>query len=156
MKIKAIILVNLIFIALVHISCREKIKVEIKENNLEANQCFTKGEREEIIKTIIETSDFQMFLHPNVKGRLPVQLVKNEFVTSDLKIKSNGYQVIFRDSLILPEGTIHRIRMEEEDCKSKKVTYSVFYPVEGAILTGTIVKSDTKWMAENTNWGIKD
>ncbi|MBC8770015.1 hypothetical protein H4O18_18595 [Arenibacter sp. BSSL-BM3] len=97
-----------------------------------------------------------MFLHPSVEGRLPIKLLENEFITPDLKIESNGYAIVFKDSLNILEGTTHRIRFSDIDCENKRVSYSIFYPIEGAILTGNVVNSDTLWYAEHTNWGIKD
>jgi hypothetical protein len=156
MNKKTIITFGLFFISIVSNSCKDKLNARLEVSTLAPSNCFSKSEKEKIITTILETPDFQMFLHPTVKGRIPVQLVKNEFVTPDLEIESNGYKVVFKDSLILPEGTVHWIRFSDEDCSNKKVSYSIFYPVEGAILNGTVVKLDTLWLVENSNWGIKD
>ncbi|MFX0555928.1 hypothetical protein ACOCEA_03980 [Maribacter sp. CXY002] len=77
-------------------------------------------------------------------------------MTPDLFMKSNGHNVQFMDSLILPDGTMHRIPVTNIDCEEKRVQYSVFYPVEGAVITGSIFKLDSIWKAEDTNWGIKN
>ncbi|MBD1259903.1 hypothetical protein HZY62_04835 [Maribacter polysiphoniae] len=156
MNKKIIIVFSIFFVFPLFIGCKEKTKVRPEENIGGSAICFTKSEKEKIITTIFGTPDFQMFLHPNVEGRLPIQLVKNEFITPDLRIESNGYAIVFKDSLVLPEGTIHEIRIIDQDCEKKRVSYSIFYPIEGAVLTGTIIKSDTLWLVQDTNWGIKD
>ncbi|MEZ4968912.1 MAG: hypothetical protein R2814_04485 [Flavobacteriaceae bacterium] len=116
-------------------------------------ECLDKKDKEKIIETIMSTPDFQMFLHPNVEGRLPVQLVKNEFVTSDLNIFSNGFQVQFVDSLTLPEGKEHQITLGNIDCFGSKISYFIYYPIEGVIISGKILKKDSSWIAIETTWG---
>lgn len=147
---------SIFFIGFLIIACKNEKKIVIDEIKHKTDVCFTKKEKEEIIHTILQNADFQMFLHPHVEGRLPIKLVKNEFVTPNLEIESNGYQVVFKDSLILPDGAIHRIRIVEKDCKKKRVSYSIFYPIEGAVLTGNVFKSDSLWLTSDTNWGVKD
>ncbi|MFC4220014.1 hypothetical protein ACFOWS_07710 [Flagellimonas marina] len=112
-----------------------------------------KKDKEKIIEAIMATPDFQMFLHPNIEGRLPVQLVKNEFITSDLNIFSNGFQVQFVDSLTLPEGKEHQITLGKIDCTGSKISYSIYYPIEGVIISGKILKKDGSWIAIETTWG---
>jgi hypothetical protein len=153
-------ILSIVFILINLFGCKEKKNTKVIEKNnvvnIDNSNCFTVKEREKILEAIIETPDFQMFLHPEVEGRLPVQLVKNEFVTTDLFMKNNGYKVQFRDSLILPDGMMHRIRVTNIDCEEKRLQYSVFYPVEGAVITGSIYKLDSIWKVEDTNWGIKN
>jgi hypothetical protein len=156
MSRKAIYTMGFLLLLFIFFNCKEKKKVDYQENKTSEDVCFTDREKEGIIKTILETPDFQMFLHPDAKGRLPIQLVKNEFVTPNLEITANGLPVVFRDSLILPEGAIHRIRIIHQDCQKKEVAYSVFYPIEGAVLTGIISDSNSIWIASDTSWGIKD
>lgn len=131
----------------------EKMDVNVIEKK---DSCISKTEKERMIEAILRTPDFQLFLHPKVEGRLPVRLQKNEFITRDLEIKSNDLAVIFEDSLDLPYGSIHRLRITDMDCENKKFSYSIFYPIEGAVITGTVRKADTSWLIVNSNWGIKD
>lgn len=118
--------------------------------------CPSKNEKEKMLETILGTPDFQMFLHPEVDGRLPVRLLINEFVTEDLELKSNGLPVLFEESLSISHVSVHRLRIIEADCKNQIFSYSIFYPIEGAIITGTAKKNDTTWLITDTNWGIKD
>ncbi|MHA7832518.1 MAG: hypothetical protein ACX93O_15590 [Flagellimonas sp.] len=134
---------------------KEKAK-EIDIIESKDDLCLSKNEKEKMLETILRSPDFQLFLHPEVEGRLPIRLQKNEFVTENLKLKSNGLRVVFEDSLDLPYGNVHRLRIVDKDCKNQKFEYSIFYPIEGAIITGTAIKSDTIWLITNTNWGIKD
>ncbi len=127
-----------------------------KEKSETTKNCFSKIEKEKALETILGTNDFQMFLHPEVEGRLPVKMVVNEFVTPDLKITSHERPVVFKDSLILPYGDILRLRITEMDCTKMVFSYSIFYPMEGAVLTGTAKKVKSEWEVQDTNWGIKD
>ena len=153
-KILSVIFITILF-------CCKDVKNQEQKNdayNTERKNdfCMTKTEKEKLVETILNTEDFQMFLHPDVEGRLTVRLQKNEFITGDLNIKSNGLPVILKDSLDLPYGSVHRLRIIFMDCENQKFSYSIFYPIEGAIITGTIKKTDTLWLVSDTNWGIKD
>ncbi|MBC8770014.1 hypothetical protein H4O18_18590 [Arenibacter sp. BSSL-BM3] len=56
MNKKAIIVFSIFFI--VTISCKEKFRVQLDGNEVNKDICFTSGEREKIIKSILETPDF--------------------------------------------------------------------------------------------------
>ncbi|MGI9545604.1 MAG: hypothetical protein ACR2MM_00085 [Flavobacteriaceae bacterium] len=146
----------MILVFLILSGCKDLGKTEKPIDDLNAAQknelCLSKEEREGLIKAILNTPDFQMFLHPDAEGRLPIRLVKNEFVTPDLNILSNDQRVIFEDSLFIPNGSVHRLRIVKKNCENKKFSYSIFYPIEGAFLFGDIMKSDTLWLIENTTW----
>lgn len=139
-------------------SCK-KNKPSVINHKTQTNQpslvqeCLSNKDKANIIEAILTTSDFQMFLHPNLKGRLPIKLVKNQFVSSDLKIVSNGVQVQFVDSLTHPEGGEHQITIEDIDCSGFKILYSVYYPIEGVIISGKILKKGDSWIAVETTWG---
>ncbi|MFC4220016.1 hypothetical protein [Flagellimonas marina] len=141
-------------------NCKEKReevdKIEVQQKSNITENCLSKNEKEKMLEKILKTYDFQLFLDPEVDGRLPVRLQKNDFVTEDLELESNGFPVVFEDSLDLPYGNIHRLRIIDRDCENQKFGYSIFYPIEGAIMTGTVSKSDTTWLITDSNWGIKD
>ncbi|MBQ4913522.1 hypothetical protein J8L85_03680 [Maribacter sp. MMG018] len=148
----------IIFFMSIIFGCKENTAQKINTKTRPVQQpmvqdCMDKKDREKIIEAIVSTPDFQMFLHPKIEGRLPVKLVKNEFVTSDLIIYSNGLKVQFVDSLELPEGSQHRITIGDIDCSGSKISYSVYYPIEGAIISGKVYKNHKEWVATETTWG---
>jgi hypothetical protein len=82
--------------------------------------------------------------------------VKNDFITDDLKITSNGQEIEYRDSLDLPFGKVHRINITDIDCEARKFSSSVFYPIEGAIIQGDVAKINSAWVASVTHVGEKN
>lgn len=152
--------INILILLILVIGCRNASKNSHEQTSgtlkIQENNCLTVIDRQLILKSILSTEDFQMFLHPNTEGRLPINLVKNEFVTPNLDITSNGRKVVFCDSLTLPDGREHRITIRQLDCKSKSLSYSVFYPVEGVIISGIVNKVNDSWVASETTWGEKD
>ena len=153
----SVIILSLLFIA---IGCKTEKKTEsIRQEGQEevtVNPCFKKSEKELAIASILKTEEFQTFLHPEVEGRLPIHLVKNDFITADLKITSNGQEIQYRESLDLPEGKVHRIKITNIDCENREFSYSVFYPIEGAIIQGDVSKINSEWVASVTHVGEKD
>ncbi|TKD65911.1 hypothetical protein [Flavobacterium sp. ASW18X] len=119
-------------------------------------KCFTKQDKENILESIMGTEEFQMFLHPEIDGRLPILLVKSEFISTDLELFSNGQKVEYVDSLNLPNGRQHRIKLLEMDCEKNIIKYSIFYPIEGAIISGSVKKKENIWVPFNTSWGEKN
>lgn len=124
--------------------------------NKEELNCFSLEEKQEILSLIVGHVDFQTFLHPNVNGRIPIQIVHDGFF-KDVIIRSNGTIVYLRDSSYLKFPEVHRIKTLIKDCDNNILSYSIYYPIEGAVLTGEILKNNNEvWKIVNANWGIKD
>lgn|GEM_PF-3613838 len=110
------------------------------------NSCFKNSEKVALIEEILSTQDFQIFLHPELSERLPIRLSKTEFIDKNLNIKSNNQKVLIqKDSVEFSEHTVH-IKISKIDCKAKSLRYSIFYPIEGAIIKGNTRKSNEGWV----------
>ena len=151
----------LIIVALfIFFGCKEKrerdnIKNDDRTSDQENMQkCLSNSDIEEIVFSILNTQRIQNHLHPDFKGQLPIKVLENEFIASDLEVISNGYGIIIVDSLNLTDNTF-RIAFEEVDCK--KLNFNVTYPIEGQIyFSGFVVKSGLEWIASITHSGIAD
>ena len=151
----------ILFFSIILVSgCNLKTNEKNDENSLEKKNintiCFTKKEKELSLKKIFSTTEFQTYLHPESEGRLPIQLVTNKFITPDLQISSNNQKIIFKDSLVLPYGRVHKISIDSINCNKKSFFYSVFYPIEAAIIQGKVTKNDSVWIATVTHVGEKN
>ena len=155
-------IVNILFLT-VFLSLLSCNNITRKSNLLDSvtetkvDSCFLKQEKENIIKAILNTSDFQTFLHPELKERLPIRIRKNEFITCDLTIESNGFKVIFIDSLNFDDNLYtHNVNLKDLDCKQKIISYSIYYPIESASINGVVQKTDKLWIASVTSVGEID
>ncbi len=126
------------------ISCKTNVeKTEIHE--LVYQDCFSKEERSGAISSILKHKKFQFFLHPEVRGRLPVRLLKSEFISADMDMTINGKRVILESNLDEESSTVS-IRIDSLDCDLKKFNFYLYYPIEGAVIIGTSQLIDEKWI----------
>lgn len=155
MKKYLIIITLFVFFGCKEKSKRDNIKNVDRTSSQENKQkCLSNSDMEEIVFSILNTQRIQNHLHPNVEGQLPIKVLENEFITSDLEVVSNGYGIIIVDSLNLTDNTF-RIAFEEVDCK--KLNFNVAYLIEGQIyFSGFVVKSGLEWIASITHSGIAD
>lgn len=144
-------------IVLVFAMCKQptnsKQKIVLEAEMPVQKDCFDKSTKETILTAILRTETFQEFLHPELEERLPVRLVKSDFITDDLQILSNAQKVGFRDSLGLPKASVHRITIKNVDCENKTLEYSIFYPIEGVIIGGYVEKKNGEWTANVSHVG---
>lgn len=115
--------------------------------------CLDIQEKTEALESILATEDFQIFLHPEIADRLPVRIMKTDFITNDLKIISNGQPVEVVDSAT---ELVHRIRIDTSGCEEKLLRFSIFYPVESAHIAGFAKKEENAWGAVVTGVGEID
>jgi PBP1b-binding outer membrane lipoprotein LpoB len=127
-----------------------------EESRPDTRSCWSKVDRELVLKAILDTEDFQLYLHPEVEGRLPVLLSENAFVTPDLTLFSNGQKVVVTEYDPNPESTTHKITITHMDCAKEALNYSVYYPVEGAFLEGAVEKIQGRWVATVSHVGEKN
>ncbi len=158
---RTFIFISFVYLTVTILGCKRSVsKLESPKDTYDFNpvetKCLDKNDKEKLLESIFETEEFQMFLHPEIKERLPIRLVKNEFITSDLVIFSNGQKVQLVDSLILPIGTQHRVKLIKKDCNRGIVEYSIFYPIEGVVISGSAQKKGDSWTTYETTWGEKD
>jgi hypothetical protein len=135
------------------INTEEVIDVEGKDivDDHFIDECLTPKDREFILKEIVQSSDFQLYLHPELLERLPVRVAKNRPFNNEISVESNGYRVQFVDLNRAFTDDIHRIEIIELDCEKGLLTYAVKYPIEGVFIDGTIIKKKDVWITENVN-----
>ena len=114
-------------------------------------ECLTVKDRELILKEIVQSSDFQLYLHPELLERLPIKVAMNKHFNNDISVESNGYRVQFVGLNRAFTDDIHRIEIIELDCEKGLLTYLVKYPIEGVFIDGTIIKKNTSWITENVH-----
>jgi len=155
MKKYLIIIALFVFFGCKEKSERDNIKNDDRTSSQENKQkCLSDSDIEEIVFSILNTQRIQNHLHPDVKGQLPIKVLENKLISSDLEVISNGYGVIIVDSLNLTDNTF-RIAFEEVDCKN--LNFNVTYPIEGQIyFSGVVVKLGLEWIANITHAGIAD
>lgn len=106
----------------------------------------TEMEKGKIIEMIINNPELKIYLHPEVRGRIPVVLIKNSIVTNEFPIKCCGKRVKYiseKDSTII----ISRNYLEFTEFKfisGSELNVSFSYPIEG-IRCEVNLKKDKKW-----------
>lgn len=136
-------------IVLLFICCKNQKsqEIEIQELPNSESSCITKVDKEQALESILKTEYFVMHLHPELDERLPITLLKNDFITGDLSISWNQYKVLFADSLILPRGKVIELKIDSLDCEEMKFFYQLYYPIEGSLIKGSTVKQDSIWIS---------
>jgi hypothetical protein len=140
--------------------CKQKanssISPIIENPQSRIDSCWSKKDKQMILTAIIGSKDFQYYLHPENETRLPILLSSNDFVTKDLEIFSNGQKVVITDYNPDPESRTHKITMNSLNCEKELLSYSVFYPIEGAVIEGTVKKISDRWVATVSHVGEKN
>lgn len=149
-----------ILMAFLILGCSDKVERKQKnQNNLtylpDKVECITKEDKETIIQNILKTKDIQGYLIPLSKKKLDVQILQNEFITSNLGIHINGKKVILIDSTKISERTF-RLKFPRIDCDAKMLNFAVWYEFEHADITGKAIGKEGKWVIEVLGHGIVD
>ncbi|MDE3742321.1 hypothetical protein [Maribacter polysaccharolyticus] len=154
---KNVILVLLFFMVI--LSCKDKRNTEIKsvvvDQSTDSLGCFAIKEREIILNKILATDDLQTYLKPLQERSLPLEIVINKFITPDLRIRTNGQDVILRDSSSKIERTFE-FSFPNIDCEKQILGFSVWYEFEHANIVGIVRKLNEKWAIEIIGHGIVD
>lgn len=149
------ILIFLFLFFLLAISCRDaNPKNDKATDSISTSQvCLDKIDKSEAITSILDTEEFQKYLHPEAEGRLPVRLLQSRFITEDLKLYSNGHSVRVVDSMA---ELVHRIRIDTSRCRDMILGFSIYYPIESASVQGFTKKEQGNWKVTVTGEGEVD
>lgn len=111
-------------------------------------------ERQDIIEEILSTKDVQTYVQLYIREKLPIQIIKNEFISENLKIFTNNQEVeiIGKNS---NSDLAFELTFQEIKCPTK-LQFSVWLDYEHASIRGFVLKKDKKWIAEITSHGIID
>lgn len=107
-------------------------------------------EKEKIIEMIINYPEFKMYLHPEVPGRVPVVLMKNDIATGEFSIKCCGRRVEYiseKDSAFIKSRNYIKFT-EYKFISSSELNVGFSYPIEG-IRCEVNLKKDSKWKIIN-------
>ena len=132
------------------ISCSYKRQETTTNSLAKSNKKNYLSERinnQDVIQVLLNLPDWQWVYHAGSKQRLPIKLLKNDIISSDLKLKKFGQPV-----MILSMKQLNELNAEAYVCITKlnllhdTVYFSMNYPYEGAFADGILIKKG-KWIA---------
>ncbi len=137
----------LLLLTILILGCKDNVETNLssQDSGVLIQECFSKLDKENALQAIFENQDFQTFLHPEIEDRLPLKIVKTQFITKDLGIYIKDNKSLITDSTDVSEATV-RLKIENKNCQSKKIAYVLFYPIEGAFVKGEVIKNDKIWV----------
>lgn len=127
------------------VGCKTNVKNETEAPELTYKHCLSKEEKAGVLRSILEHKKFQYHLHPKAPGRLPIRLLKSEFISEDLDIVVNEKRVIY-DNHFDEKSNVVTIRIDSLDCDLKKIHFFLYYHVEGLVIIGSSQLIDEKWI----------
>jgi len=130
-------------------------KVDSINQNINPQICFNNKEKEKILNKILATNDLQTYLTPLHTRSLPVEILTNEFITSDLEIRTNGQTVILRDTINKSDRTF-KFSFPKINCEKQILEFTIWYEFEHADIVGKAINLNNEWVIEITGHGIVD
>ncbi|MEZ4968913.1 MAG: hypothetical protein R2814_04490 [Flavobacteriaceae bacterium] len=132
---------------------RSKTEINVGPSTSVIN-CWNNQERQDIIEEILSTKDLQTYVKLFIREKLPIQIIKNEFILEDLKIFTNNQEVeIIRKNS--NSDLAFELTFQEIKCPTK-LQFAVWLDCEHASIKGFVLKKDEKWITEITSHGIVD
>lgn len=139
------LIVLLIFFTACHLDNRKSV---VRNNGSIAAtepQITKQPSAQELIQKMLDLPQWQWVYHPEVNGRLPVKMLKNDFVADSLiLIKFNQKVQIGVDT----RNTKEYVEIEKLKIKDDTAYFIMEYPSEGAVANGHFIKRNKVWMID--------
>lgn len=87
-----------------------------------------------VIQSILDHKDLQVYLHPEVAGRVPLKVRTGGYFDEDIEIQKFGRRVVVTNSPI--EGP--HIEFKDFTQENKEVHFSFVYEEEGLLVEGDL------------------
>ena len=132
------------FFILIALGCKER--PEQNKGVLQSKTTTQSSDFEEAIQLILDVPEFQMWLHGEAPERVPLKLVRNEFVKGEYELEKFGERVRIVDSATIKKEQIpDAIRIKRLNSAKDTVQFSLYHPIEGAVMQGRLYKRNKQW-----------
>lgn len=113
-------------------------------NHIFNQNCFSKSQKELLIKEILCQKEVYQYLHLNNPKRTPLKLKSNPEIPESLNIIMNSEKVIIDNANYVDQIELHinEIPANNEGCTIK---FSFVSKIEGAALEGIALKKNKGW-----------
>jgi hypothetical protein len=102
---------------------------------------------EELIQKILDLPKWQWVYHPEVEGRLPVKMLKNDLVSDTLKLtKFNQRVQILPMEELVAQKTKAYIEIKVLKLRLDTVDFYIEFPTEGAFANGQFLTKNKEWV----------
>ncbi len=148
----------IIFLTILFLGCigkGQKFKEHISGPITSKNEtgCWSDMNKQNIVTAIFNTDDLKTYTKIYIENNLPVQIIKNKFITDKLEITTNGQQILLIDSTANIDLAFE-IKIKKINCH--KLKFEVWLDYEHANIRGKVVKKNENWIVEVISHGIVD
>lgn len=98
---------------------------------------------ESMIQTILNSSEFEKYLHPEIDNRKQLYLLDDEYTFRNLSISKFGNRIKVIDDTTGTMGNY--LRVSELEILNRKVNFGIYYKFENISADGVLRKIDGKW-----------
>lgn len=112
------------------------------------DNCITEKQAERIIESILENKTVNKYLHTDMRSRIPLKILCNEYIKKDYQIFLNRKRVIITNDQTIKDLLI--IRFEKIKCRDNKIQlfFTFRSDIEGVGIYGEIKSIDNEWYIE--------
>lgn len=115
-------------------------------STVETNRIETQYEREIIIQKILDLPRLQPYYHIELKERLPIKLLENEYVDKNLSLNKFGQNVEILSRQKIDEDSItDYLSISHLNFSNDTLNFGFVYPIEGLGVSGRMIRTNTDW-----------
>lgn len=85
-----------------------------------------------IIELILDHEDVQQYLHPELSSRLPIKIVTNNLLATEVNIRKHGHLVLFTENQTSPPY----FEIVKYEKNGNSIYFNIRYDVEGVTIEG--------------------
>ncbi len=110
----------------------------------EEDKIVSINDKEAIFTMILAHPDLQQYLHPEVKGRIPLKVKSNEILGVNISVTKFDKPVEFHASSNAAEDAA-LLEVVAFDVNADKAVFEILYAIEGITIKGALEKHNDQW-----------
>lgn len=134
-------LFSILSVSCIHANESSERGIAVSDSRVTLNQT----DKETVLKMILSHPDLQMFLHPEVAGRIPVKVMGDSQFNNDLQIVMFGEQVQFVAPGVDTEAVPVWEIVDFTRSGNGVFRFMLRYAIEGVRVEGAIKRSGSSW-----------
>jgi len=130
------------------VSCKEQRSTDaLKQDKLAVEM---PNESEIVLQKLLDLPKLQWVFHPEIAERLPIKILKNEFVPDSLKLLKFDENVrIAALPSFQKENIQDYILIKDLNIKKDTARFDLDYEIEGVSAKGTFIKISSEWVVQD-------
>jgi len=128
---------------IVFFGCSKDTKKTKPHSKVLHSDCLNVQDKAKILELILTNNKVNKFLHLDLKGRLPVKIIENDFFNT-IPLVINEESVIYTNNYEEHDDAII-VTLKDIDCRNKILKFNFFSKIENVSINGK-AEFENKWI----------